>query len=343
MPSHPKVLLDARFLGLGGAGRATSFLLEGLKTLRPPGHWIVWGPEEAREYLWEGATWRLGARPTSLFGQRSLLRMPPHDLAIYMHQIRPLRRGPAVTLIHDTIPLRHGSSPPARLLKRAFLRTVAALSSQIITVSEFSKRSIARDLKVDDSRIQVVHYPIDSEVAARVSAARRSHPQEQLLLYVGRFGAHKNLERLVAAFSRTHFRSAGGRLLLVGGTPSEVNRLGRRVDASLAETVEIRATCSQPELEDLYARARLLIMPSLEEGFGLPVWEAMSYGLSVAVSDGGALPEIVGDRTKPFPALSVAAIAEAIDRGVQEQDTPALVAPSIEAFARSFVRAATRP
>lgn len=330
------VLLDTRWLGLGGAGRATSLLLEGLRLLRPPGHWILWGPEAAQSHLWEGASWESGPPPTSLLGQRGLMRMPSHDVAIYMHQIRPLRRGPSLTLIHDTIPLRHGSSAPVRLLKRVYLKAVAGRSERIITVSEFSRRSITRDLGVDDSRIQVVRYPIDHETAARVSALRRSTRQEPLVLYVGRFVAHKNLERLLEAFSLTDFRNDGGRLLLVGGTASEVIRLRKHVSAS-GNAIEIRGSCTEPELEGLYARARLLIMPSLEEGFGLPVWEAMSCGLPVAVSDGGALPDVVGNRAQPFSATSVAAMAEAIDRGVGQRPFAALEGPPLEDFARRFV------
>lgn len=337
MPERRTVLLDARFLGLGGAGRATALLLEGLRAVRPRGHWILWGPEAAREYLWDRATWEPGPRPTSLYGQRGLLRMPRHDVAIYMHQIRPLRRGHSVTLIHDTIPLRHGSSPPVRFLKRSYLRRVAALSDKIITVSDFSKRSVARDLRVDDSRIHVVKYPVDSKAAGRISAARRSAPQEHLVLYVGRFAAHKNLERLLAAFVRTEFLRDGGKLLLVGGTADEVNRMSKHAVETCAHSIQVRGSCSQDELEDLYSKVSLLIMPSLEEGFGLPVWEAMSCGLPVCVSDGGALPEIVGDRAQPFPAISVTEMAAAIDRDVNQPRPSPISGPTVEEFAQAVV------
>ncbi len=337
MPEQRTVLLDARFLGLGGAGRATALLLEGLRRLRPPGRWILWGPPAAQNYLWTGASWHQGPRPTSLIGQRGLLAMPKHDAAIYLHQLRPLRPGPSLTLIHDTIPLRYGSSAPVRLLKRLYLTAVAARSQEIITVSEFSKGCIVRDLRAPSSRINVLRYPVDGQAVERVSKARGLRSQRLFALYVGRFATHKNLASLLDAFGRTTFRKDGGRLVLVGGSPKEIRRLQGRVRDSHADAVELRGHCVQEELERLYAEASLLILPSLEEGFGLPVWEAMSYGLPVCVSDGGALPEIVGDRAQPFPATSVTAMAAAIDRDVNQPRPTPISGPTVEEFAQALV------
>jgi glycosyltransferase involved in cell wall biosynthesis len=132
-------------------------------------------------------------------------------------------------------------------------------------------------------------------------------------LYVGRFAAHKNLPRLVLAFGRTAFAAGGGRLLLVGGTEAELAELSGRLSPAEAEVVELRRTCPQEELERLLATYLFVVQPSLEEGFGLPAWEAQTCGVPVCVSDGGSLPETTLGFVRPFPATSVEAMTAAID------------------------------
>lgn len=338
-----RILLDCRFLGLGGAGRATELLLRGLGQVRPAGEWILWGPESVGEFVWEGARHEpSGSPPTAIWGQRSLSRVPGHDLAVYMHQIRPLRPGPAITFIHDTVPLRYGGAAGNRLLKRLFYLAVARLSSRIVTVSEFSRARIERDLHIPPTKLHVVRYPVDEAFVARVQALRRRLASRDVALYVGRFMNHKNLENLIRAFARTAFCRRGGTLLLVGGNPEEVRRLSRFSRSQGARGVTIEPTCPQAQLEELYASSRFLVMPSREEGFGLPVWEAMSCGLPVCVSDGGALPEITAGLAHPFPAERVDAMAAAIDRtaagadGTRPADWVASQ-PSIADFARQVV------
>lgn len=341
---HKAVLLDCRWLGVGGAGRATELLLRGLGEELPPGRWLLWGPPGVRRFLWGRAEWRRADHaPPGLWGQRG--RLPPADVAVYLHQIRPLRPGPSITLIHDTIPLRHDGGAAARLAKRTFLLAVGRLSSRILTVSEHSRRSIERDLRIPAAKIRVLTYPVDREMAARVAALRRRLPQRNVALYVGRFAPHKNLHSLVAAYERTRFRRSGGRLLLVGGDRRELRTIREAVERrGLAHEVSVEGPCSQSKLEELYGTSRLLVMPSLEEGFGLPVWEAMTCGLPVCVSDGGALPELFGGAAGSFPARSTRAMAEAIDLAAEERpgSTPELEGPTVRDFAAAFVEEAER-
>lgn len=306
--ARARVLLDCRRLGAGGAERATELLLRGLREATPPGRWVLWGPPSAAAHAWDGAVHAPSRHsPKAALGQRDALALPAHDVALYMHQQRPLRPGRSVTLVHDTIPLRYGSGRAARRLKAVFLRAVVALSTHVLTVSQHSRASILRDLGATPDKVTVVAYPVDVESADRVWELRRRLPREEVALYVGRFAPHKNLERLVDAFARTEFRARGGRLLLVGGEPAEAAALG-------GSGVELEGVCTQERLEHLYASSRLLVLPSLEEGFGLPAWEALSVGLPACVSDAGSLPEVTRGFADTFPPTSVAAMAESIDR-----------------------------
>jgi glycosyltransferase involved in cell wall biosynthesis len=341
------VLLDCRWLGFGGAGRATELLLRDLGREPPPGRWLLWGdPARTKPFAFGSAevvTERCD--PRALFGQRAALRVPAADVAVYTHQIRPLRPGRSVTLVHDTIPLRHGGSRAARAAKRAYFLAVARLTTEIVTVSERSKQAIVRDLAVDPGRIRVARYPIDRERAAKVAELRARLPQEPVLLYVGRFAPHKNLERLVEAFSRTRFAAEGGRLVLVGDTWPALS----------AQGVEVRGECSEDELDRLMASSRALVLPSLEEGYGLPAFEAAASGLPVAVSGAGATADLPSDRAvffRPDVEAMAAALDEATSRPPRGADLVvdgdlrdvfvAAAAAALEAHPRKVARNAAR-
>lgn len=308
------IVLDCRWLGMGGAGRITELLLKEL-VADPPGvgHWILWGrTDRIRDYLFPGARIEAFRRdPRAIFGQRAV--PPRNDVALYMHQIRPLRRGRSVTFILDTIPLRYGGNPVARLAKRLFLISVARLSTVIITVSDFSRSCIERDLGIPESKIVVTRLPIDEERAARVVRLRSSLQQVERLLYVGRFDTHKNLRRLCLAFAESDFARRGGTLLLVGAWSGESRSLKRWVDRRGIASVELRPTCSEAELDRLFASSRALVLPSLEEGYGLPGFEAMASGLPVAATATGAMEELRQDGVLFFEPRDVGEMKAAID------------------------------
>ena len=313
-----KVVLDCRWLGLGGAGRVTELLLRELQASPPPGDWTLWGAEHRlAPFAWPGATGAAGGNPLSWAGQRENVRVPSGDVVVYLHQIRPLRPGRSITLIHDTIPLRHGGSAASRLAKRAFLRAAARLSTEVLTDSEASRRQIVADLGVLPERITVLTLPQDHARAERIAGLRAELGQVDRLLYVGRFAPHKNLERLARVFPRTELAQAGGRLELVGGWAGEVDELRARVES----TVEMRGECSEDELDRLYATSRALVLPSLEEGFGLPAYEAVASGLPVAVSRTGAMAELPADRASVFDPVDEHGMAAAIDVAAQREPT----------------------
>lgn len=341
----PRVLVDCRWIDRGGAGRATELLLRGLARVEPRGTWILWGPDEVRPFLWSG-TVHVEARmhPKRLLGQAALLAMPRHDVAIFLHQIRPFNARRSITLVHDTIPLHFGSSV-ARRAKRLYYGAVVRASAKIFTVSHYSRRSLERDLPLDEMRVQVVHYPLDCDLAERVGALRGELTDRPFALYVGSFATHKNLRRLVLGFGRTRFARKGGRLVLVGGDAAEAAALARfAADAGIRD-VETRGGCSQRELDRLYAEAQLVALPSLEEGFGLPAWEALACGVPVCVSRTGALAEVTRGLAATFDPEDLAEIARAIDRAAAADPPSAAVLAALareftlERFARPFVDA----
>lgn len=327
MRASTSVMLDCRWLGHGGAGRITELLLLDLVAEPPDGYWTLWGDPRLLDGLafrgstiapWEGY-------PPRLFGQWDLLRVPPADVHVYLHQIRPLRGGHVVTMIYDTTPLTTATNPLIRAVKRLYFRLSARRSRVILTLSNGSRRSIASDLRVSVNRILVTHPPIDEARAARLRNLRVKATVEPMALYVGRFGAHKNLRRLASAFQATRLCAAGGMLLLVGGTPGETRTLADWVEAQGLSGVEVRPACSEEELDRLMVTSAVLAAPSLMEGYGLPAFEAASIGLPVAVSRAGAMGDLPEDVAEFLDPLDESSIAAAIDRAAARGLVPAYV------------------
>lgn len=316
LPQDARILLDARWLHAGGAGRATELLLKGLHDLRPRGTWILWGPPDVEAWVWRGAEHAIAtSSPRSLGGQRRRLSLPRADCAIFMHQIRPLiRKPPSVVLFHDTIPLRTAANRMVLRVKHAYLKKSAHLATRLVTVSHYSASCLERDLDVARSKMTVVRYPADPKLTRELKRLRTITPRKDMILYIGRFGTHKNLARLMNAFVTTKFARSGGELVCVGGTRAEIqNLLPLKPQGS---RIRLLQSCPEDELHNFYAAARLLVLPSLEEGFGLPVWEAQTIGLPTAVADAGALPELVRDPELRFHPLDEVHMATVLDRAL---------------------------
>ena len=350
MPAEPTVVLDCRWLGIGGPGRTTELVLRGLAEAPPRGRWVLWGPARATsELAWAGTTTvPIEEDPRVLLGQRRAFEIPRGDFHVFMHQQRPFRHLRSATVIYDTIALRHGSHPAVRTAKRLFLRRLTRSARQILTISDYSKSTIVGDLGVDPARVTILRFPFDAALADRVLKLRSEVARDNVALFVGGFLPHKNLPRLITAFERSELRRDGGRLVLVAANAGQAAAFVASLDPAQRAFVTVRHSCSQDDLDRLLATALFLVQPSLEEGFGLPAWEALCCGVPVCVSDGGALPEVTRGFADPFPATSTPAMTAAIDacarsaRAVDEEaaarQSEALraQAPSVGDFGRQF-------
>lgn len=232
---------------------------------------------------------------------------------VFMHQTRPLLAGRCITVIHDTIQLRTTRSTVVAMARRAFLRRSATSSAGVITVSEWSRVRIEEDLGIPSVRIRVVGHPADTGFSERIHRLRRETIRREMALYAGSFAPHKNIDGLIAGFRRSELCRDGGELVVVGGRGDEAARLRDRVQHA---RITILERCPQEELDRLFASARILVQPSFEEGFGLPVWEALSAGIPVASTSGGALATLGAGAVAMFDPHSEAEIAAAIDEAV---------------------------
>jgi glycosyltransferase involved in cell wall biosynthesis len=230
------------------------------------------------------------------------------------------RRIPTIVGIHDTIADRNPQLAFAGKRQELFwnLKVKMAIRSAdlIMTVSGYSRRCLESFLRVPGQKIRVV-----SEAAsARFHPPREGAARELFVLYVGGISPNKNLATLIRAFGLCEARRAGWRLLLAGdyqsdgfrGCYQELSELVQ--DQGLTPFVDFLGYVTDDELVDLYQRAGLFVMPSFDEGFGLPAVEAMASGVPVIASAGNALAELVGDAGICVETTDVRTFASQMDR-----------------------------
>lgn len=288
MSSRWTIALDATYsLGehLSGIGVYCTRMLAGLPAAWPEARFLLC--YRAHRFL---AALRRPAAPNCR--RRLLVDRPPWlapDLFHGLNQRLPARRfRRAVATFHDLFVLTADYSTPE--FRRRFARQArqaAERADLIIAVSEFTASQVCALLGVDRGRVRVVPHGVD--LPERLPA----RPRDPWVLHVGAIQKRKNLSRLVRAFTAM---PPGWRLVLAGSCGfgaaevlEEIARSPRRADIDLTGYV------SPERLAELYSQASILAFPSLDEGFGMPVLEAMAYGLPVITSNRSALPEVAGD------------------------------------------------
>jgi glycosyltransferase involved in cell wall biosynthesis len=233
------------------------------------------------------------------------------DLFHGLNQRLPARRfRRMVTTIHDIFSLSDNRYSSAEFRRKfgAVIRDAVERSDALIAVSAYTRDEVCRVLGVDPAKITVVHHGIDPVSPTFV----RRPVSPPYFLTVGVVQTRKNTLAAVRTIERL---PAAVRLIVAGGfgygaeeTTEYVRRRG------LADRVEFLGHCDAAALDRLYAGATALLFPSLEEGFGFPVLEAMARGLPVIASHTASIPEIAGDAALLFDPQDDGGMAEAAAR-----------------------------
>ena len=328
-----RICLDARtagdhFPGIGrytvNLARALGPLLAGedrLLLLRDPGprsRWDLAPLAGDRVEVWDA--------PASPFALRQQWQLPPLlrrqgvDLYHSPYYLMPFYPGvPSVVTIHDLIPLRYPRlfSPVQRLIFAFAIRLAVRAARIVVAVSAATARDLQEMLSLPVDRIALIPEGVDPifrpQGPAAIAAVRAHHAlPESYALYVGSNKPHKNLVRLVEAWAG--LRSRDVPLVTAGAWDPrypEARDLAGRL--GLGSAVRFLGPVEDGDLPALYSGARLFVLASDYEGFGLPVLEAMACGTPVACSRRGSLPEVAGSAALLFDPSSVEAIRDALD------------------------------
>jgi len=196
------------------------------------------------------------------------------------------------------------------------------VSRSILTVSQASKDDIIHYLKVPASKVEVIYNALDERLAMAPTPEEVDRVRQRFLLtspfllYAGNIKPHKNVDRLIEAFSllkKQGFEEV--KLLIIGDEISKYPNLRRLVHRyQLHQQVRFLGFVPDETLAVLYRLASAFVFPSLYEGFGLPTLEAMAAGAPVITSNVSSLPEVVGDAAILIDPLDAGAIAEAMRR-----------------------------
>lgn len=214
--------------------------------------------------------------------------------------------GPTVLTLLDVQHLDLPAMFPRgeRLFRRLAYDRAARRATRVIVISEWVKERVVDRLGLDPDRVHAVHLGVDHDRFREGPSVTR----EDFLYYPARPWPHKNHERLFEAFGLLRREHPELRLVLTGAGHDP---------ARLPAGVESLGDVPHEQRVSLYRRARVVVFPSLYEGFGLPPIEAMACGCPVASSSAGSLPEIVGAAAVLFDPYDPESIAAGVDEALR--------------------------
>jgi glycosyltransferase involved in cell wall biosynthesis len=226
------------------------------------------------------------AKLPSNASRRILQGAPSADIFHALNQRVDAKAKRTVSTFHDLFVITgQYSTPEFRARFTAQARDAAARSDLIIAVSQFTANQVEQLLSVEPERIRVVHHGVRPAIT--------TSKKENLVLSVGAIQRRKNIAQLVKAFEAL---PDSWRLALAGaadgyGATEEL----RAVEESPARSrIDVLGYVTTAQLESLYSRASIFAFPSLDEGFGMPILEAMAHGVPVLTSNCSAMPEVAG-------------------------------------------------
>lgn len=334
-----RICIDARKLEDFGIGTYVRSLLTGLSEIDPVNqYWLLGGRTVSELARGLGGNFHPFSETSRVYSLKelvsvswSLRRLRP-DVYHATHYTLPARLPcPAVVTIHDIIHLLYPRFLPNRLAwlyARVMIGRSLRIGGRIIAVSENTRDDLTDFFGVGGERLRVVYNGVDevfrraldeTEIEARLAALGVVRPY---LLFVGNPKPHKNLENLVRAFARAlQMAPVDIRLACVGaseGATPRLDYLGRNL--GIADRVLFLGRVEAEALPALYQGALAFVHPTLYEGFGLPVVEAMASGAPVITSNNSALREIAEGWADLVNPLDVEDIAKAIARCITSED-----------------------
>lgn len=327
-----RIVIDARELRTS-SGRYVERLIHYLQQLDQENEYrLLMKPEDLAGWKPMNSHFQAVACPHKEFTfaeqlalKRQIASLMP-DLVHFTFAQQPIwYRGKAVTTIHDLTTLRFDNPDKNpfvfKFKQQAYkyvVKKAARKSTAVITPSQFVKDDICQFAGISPDKITVTY-----EAADRITEA--SEPvgnleNKQFIMYVGRPTPHKNLERLIEAFTLLQAQQPHLLLVLAGKKDANYQRIEKAVLKQDVKSIYFAGFVGESQLRWLYENCRAYVFPSLSEGFGLPGLEAMLHGAPVVSSNATCLPEIYGEAAYYFDPLDVQAMADAMNKVLTDKN-----------------------
>jgi glycosyltransferase involved in cell wall biosynthesis len=339
------IAIDARAAAEvpAGRGRYVRELLRALARRDDAVRWLLYSRERWDEPLGDRFEWKLVPSADPVWHLRAA-RQANGEADVFLSTNSYLTawftRIPTAVVVHDMIAFHRDARPQRRaaLIERATARPAIRRAALLLPVSEWTRADLVRLFPRAASKSQVI---LEAAAAPAVvpdpgGVAQRLGLDRPYVLSVGTLEPRKNLGRLVEAWSLLpgELRSAHT-LALVGPKGWEIDEVLAPVRAS-GDDIRLTGFVSDEDLAALYRGSTAFVYPSLYEGFGLPVLEAMLQGAPVVCSRTSSLPEVGGDAVAYVDPLDTRSIASALDRVLSDPAERARLAAAGPPRAASF-------
>lgn len=305
------LFVDARHLRTGIGAYTYNLLKRLYEDYRWPLHCLTRPEESARLRKFSQSILESSAPIYSLREQYAVARAAQGEKLLHIpHYNVPLAaRGTMVVTVHDLThilfePYERGLK--SKIYARPMLLAACKRANHIVTVSEYSKRMMVERLGVAPEKVSVIYNGVDERFSPGAPETAKGYVQKRFgmarpyLLSVGSFKPHKNIELLLRSYSELDSGMRKVLQVVIVGQGAD----GRSQLEKLAEKLQIAPLfiedASFKDLLELYRAAEGVVVPSLEEGFGLPVLEGMACGVPVLCSSAASLPEVYGEAALPF-------------------------------------------
>ncbi len=241
---------------------------------------------------------------------------------------------PLITTLHDVI-FKEGSvlkqlisgaswyQKTGNLYRRLIVNNVVKKSNQLITVSNFEKQNISNIYKLDDAKIKTVHNGINKSFTSVINTDLKKDVKqkyrlpEHFLLHIGNTDPRKNTVRVLKAFYKYISRTSSVlKLVLVGLNETKLNTILKAIglEKELRHNIVLTGYVADKDLPVIFNLSEVFLFPSLREGFGIPVIEAMACGVPVITSNTSSMPEVAGEAACLVDPNSMESIYKAIEK-----------------------------
>ncbi|MFH1905188.1 MAG: glycosyltransferase family 1 protein [bacterium] len=328
-----RIAIDARMILHSGIGTYTKNLLTNILDIDKSNTYILLGKKEALSKYTQRPNVSIKEFSSPIYGVSEQVVEPLKLWNVeFLHcphyNIPVIYEGEMIVTVHDLIHLifpQFLKSRAAYFYAKSLFKLMAIRAKKIIAVSESTKADIVNYLGVKEDKVIVIYNGV-SEIfkkdASQEECEKLRHKlnlHAKYILNVSNMKAHKNIETLIEAYSKLREKGIEQKLLLVGGEKERVEELQIYSEQfNVAEDVICIQNIDFEDLPPLYQICDVFVFPSLYEGFGLPLVEAMASRVPVVTSNVSSMPEVVGNAGITVEPNDVDSLAKAIEKIISD-------------------------